>query len=437
MFRVRVLAPLGLVFVLSISSASSAPNILLIIADDMGLDASPCYDVGAVKPDMPVLTQLCRDGVVFDNVWSAPVCSPTRATILTGRYGFRTGVLDRITRNAGQGIATSELSIQRLLAEHVPAPYANAVIGKWHLSDNDNGAADNPARMGVAHYTGLLQGGGPYTGWRRTTDGVTAVEEGYATTVLTDAAISWIGQRDTAPWFLWLAYTAPHTPFHLPPKALIGDTDWPADAAAIRANPLAYYMLALKALDREIGRLLGSLSSAASANTLIVFLGDNGSPAQAAQPPFSRRTVKGTLYEGGIRVPMVVAGAGVTRAGVREPALVNTTDLFATFAQAAGVEISMPTDSLSFLPLLTDGGADRRAYAYAEFRTTGRQGTLNSGWAIRDDRHKLIVLDNGRQMLFDLEADFSEQRDLLREPGGDATANRLRNLAEKLRSSAN
>jgi arylsulfatase A-like enzyme len=135
------------------------PNILLVIADDMGVDASPCYPVGELKPNMPILEELCSTGVVFENVWSNPECSPTRATILTGRYGIRTGVRSAVLETGGSGIRLDELSIQRLLDQRLNSKYAHAVIGKWHLSDGNNGGLDNAELMGVGHYSGLIKYG--------------------------------------------------------------------------------------------------------------------------------------------------------------------------------------------------------------------------------------------------------------------------------------
>lgn len=106
------------------------PNILLIIADDMGLDADPCHpDIGSEKPNMPNLVALCKKGVTFDNVWVNPVCSPTRSTMMSGQYGFRTGVTD-----VDKILSPDVLSLADVLAEKVPVPYGNAFIGKWHLS---------------------------------------------------------------------------------------------------------------------------------------------------------------------------------------------------------------------------------------------------------------------------------------------------------------
>ena len=417
--------------------ASKFPNILMIIADDMGLDASPCHtDWGNEKPDMPVLKQLCQDGLVFDNVWAYPTCSPTRASILTGKYGFRTGIGSAVSpRRDVPGIKLSEKTIHQAISKGSPGKYAQAVIGKWHLSDNNNGGNLNPHKMGVDHYAGLIRGGHKdYFNWQRTENGKTRNETKYATTVFTDEAIEWIGQRNS-PWFLWLAYTAPHFPLHLPPEHLHNRQGLSGERRDMRRNALSYYFAALEAMDREMGRLLASMSEHVRANTLIIFLGDNGSPGRVAQAPFERRKAKGTLFEGGIRVPMVVQGAGVGRKGVREKALVNTTDIFATLGEITGTSLAKAADSISFRSLFTKADVSKRHYLYSEQFNTNRPNQTN-GWAIRDKTHKLLVLEDGREQLFRLRGNHAEEQDLLQSNDRDSQiiANTLRGKAKELRS---
>jgi arylsulfatase A-like enzyme len=407
------------------------PNILLVIADDMGLDASPCYGIGSEKPDMPALESLCEGGLVFENVWSNPLCSPTRATILTGRYSLRTGIGTTV-RGSG-GIALTETSLQRLLDERAPTGYSHAVFGKWHLADRTNGGPENPNRMGVGHFSGIFRGQGDYWNWRRTENGQTRVVAGYSTTVFTDDAIAWI-QQQRGPWFLWLAYTAPHAPFHLPPADLHHRSELSGDSADIAARLLPYYLAMLEALDHEMGRLLSSLPPDVRENTTVIFIGDNGTPGRVAQPPYRRRRAKGTLYEGGIHVPMVVAGAGVTRQGEREAALVNTTDLFATIAAMGGAEVDRVGDSESFARLLTDRGAPKRSFAYAE-HFNSQPFARDHDWAIRDDRYKLVLFGRGERRLFDLIEDPFERRDLLAgEPSAEALSavEKLQRLADRV-----
>jgi arylsulfatase A-like enzyme len=383
------------------------PNILLIIADDMGLDATPGYNFGDTKPTMPVLDSLASIGVTYDNVWSAPLCSPTRATILTGRYGFRTNVI-----TVDNAISETETSIQSYLREQAPT-YADAIIGKWHLS-GARAEADAPNRLGISHYAGFLTGSlSDYWDWPLTINGATTDSQGYATTVFTDLAIDWVSSRQDQPWFLWLAYTAPHTPFHLPPDSLHTRSNLSGETGDIDSRPRPYYLAALEALDTEMGRLLRNVDTE---NTIVIFIGDNGTPARAVQEPVDRMRAKGSIYEGGIHVPMIVAGKGVTRHGEREDALINTTDLFATIVDLTGAGTDLIHDSVSFRSTLTSAGTGRRTFAYSEIENDGI-----SQWAIRNERYKLVSDETGRQELFDLQSDPFELTELL-SSGSDSTA---------------
>ena len=404
------------------STAAEPPNILLVIADDMGLDASPCYPDGSEKPAMPNLERLCQEGVVFDNFYATPMCSSTRATIITGRYGFRTGVGSAVGRRRG-GLPLDEMTLFQFLDAYAPVKYAHAVIGKWHLSSAENGGADHPELAGVGSYSGLIEGTlDDYYRWPRTVGGETEMVDGYITSVLTDEAIDWIDAQGARPWFLWLAHVAPHLPLHAPPDDLTTSASFDGSRQDMQSQPLAYYFAALEALDAEMGRLLDSIPPSVRDNTVIIFIGDNGTPNRAIQSPFQRRRAKASLYEGGIQVPMIVAGKDVTRHGQREEALINSTDIFATIANLAGIEAgdsdAWPEDSVSFAPLLQAEGASTRHFAYSELfgspgRQNGNRGKQSEGVAIRDARWKYMDTVGGGEQLFDLSDDPYEQNDLL------------------------
>ncbi|MCC2097733.1 MAG: sulfatase-like hydrolase/transferase, partial [Hyphomicrobiales bacterium] len=400
------------------------PNILLIIADDMGVDASPCYGVGAAKPDMPVLKRMCAEGIVFENAYANPVCSSTRATLLTGRYSFRTGVGTVTRPGIAPGLKLSERTIFQFLDAATSKAYTHAVIGKWHLSDENNGGALHPQKAGAGYYAGVLQGAlRDYYNWPRTHNGKTSQVSAYITSSLTRESLEWINSQ-RKPWFLWLAHVAPHLPLHLPPNNLHGRFELNGKAPDIRARPREYYFAALEALDREIGRLLAGMPKAIRDNTLVIFLGDNGSPPQVAQS-YRRNRTKGTVFEGGTHVPLIVWGRGVLRRGAHEKALVNTTDLFATIAELAGADLKkqkMPADSVSFAPLLSRALPSRRSFAYVELfgpatlppprprsvrspplrRPSGGAPASRSGFAIRDARWKYLEEKMRGKMLFDL-----------------------------------
>ena len=372
---------------------SSSPNILLVIADDMGLDACPGYDIGSLKPNMPNLQSLMNSGIKFNNLWSNPVCTPTRAGIITGKYGLRTNVLA-----VDDPLSTSETSLQKYLDLNTNNEYANAVIGKWHLSRDVN----HPNDMGVDYFAGFTGGGVPsYTNWTLNVNGTTSASTDYTTSKFTDLAIDWVDQQ-SKPWFLWLAYNAPHTPFHLPPNDLHDQGVLPSDDASITANPLPYYLAAIEALDTEMGRLINSMSDAEKENTIIIFIGDNGTPGQVAQEYNSRR-VKGSIYQGGVNVPMIISGKNVTRANASEDALINTTDLYATIADIAGTGTTEINDSKSFKGLLSDSNSSVRDYTYTE----------NTDHTIRNTTHKYVYFNDGSEALYNLEDNPLENPNLM------------------------
>ncbi|KAB1160039.1 sulfatase-like hydrolase/transferase [Tenacibaculum aiptasiae] len=376
----------------------SAPNILFVIADDMGLDATPGYSIGNQKPTMPNLQNLINSGVRFNNAWSNPTCSPTRASIITGKYGIRNGVL-----KVDDPLSTTEVALQDYIKSNASNSYSSAVIGKWHLSKN----ANHPNNMGIDYYAGPLSGGlQSYTNWNLTINGQTQTSTEYATTKVTDLAINWVKDQ-TKPWFLWLAYNAPHTPFHLPPNDLHSQGALPSDQASIDANPLPYYLAMIEAMDSEYGRLLSSMSQEVRDNTIIIFIGDNGTPNQVLQ---GYKKGKGTLFQGGINIPMIIGGKGVTRFNQTEDALINLTDLFATIADIAGVSVSSIHDSRSFKSLLTQNTNDNsRDYTFIE--DGNDDGTVD--YTIRNATHKYILYNDGSEALFNLASDPLESTNFM------------------------
>ncbi len=392
-------------------TAQAKPNILLIIADDMGLDASNCYDLGNQQAPMPNLEAMCASGVVFENAYAAPTCSPTRATIMSGQYGFRTGVGAPVAPNGSDALSPDTYTLFDALA---PTGYASNVIGKWHISGRRNGY-DAPADMGVSDYFGLYSGGIPdYFNWTAIQDGKETQINGYSTTVLADRAIDWINDQ-SQPWFLWLAFNAPHAPFHQPPNDLHSFDDLPNTESDIGQNPLPYYQAMLEALDTEMGRLLDSIPPEERDNTLVMFLGDNGSPNQVTRGFYGNHRAKGTIYDSGTHVPLIVSGPGVT-AG-RTEAFVNTTDLTATIASLTGGRFSSP-DSIDFSPALAGGTSERDVIYVEHFTNRETKGGGVYGWSLREGDYKLVVPEQSDPKLFDLAQDPLEQNDLLAK--GDA-----------------
>ena len=378
-------------------TTNSKPNILLIIADDMGLDATPGYNIGTIKPNVPNIQNMINTGVRFNNLWSYPTCTPTRSSIITGKYGFRTNVM-----NVDHELSTSETSLQKHLDDN-SSGYNHAVIGKWHLSRD----ASHPTQMGVGYYAGLLNGAvQSYSNWNFTENGQTTTSTEYITTKFTDLAIDWIDNQ-TEPWFLWLAYNAPHTPLHLPPTNLHTQGSLPTDQASIDANPLPYYMAMIESMDTEIGRLLNSMTQEERDNTIIVFIGDNGTAREVVQE-YNTRRAKGSVYQGGVNVPMIISGKNVNRFNQTEDALLNTTDLFATIADIAETGTTEINDSKSFKSLLTSPNPNFREFAYTEIGDP-----LSSDFTMRNATHKYIMFSDGSEAFFDLSSNPFENPNLL------------------------
>ncbi|MFC3122724.1 YHYH protein [Agaribacter flavus] len=400
------------------------PNILLIISDDQGLDASAQYSFSDDLPHTPTLNVLANNGLVFDNAWATPSCTTTRATIITGKYGINSGVT-----YTPAVLSDEHQSIQSYLAENPNTEnYSSAVFGKWHLGGGGNNSelAEHPATMGIHHFAGNLGNIDDYYNWELTVNGETQTSDEYHTSKITDLAIEWIAEQNS-PWFAWLAYSAPHSPFHLPPSDLHERT-LSGDSTDINDNRRAYYLAAIEAMDTEIGRLLDTLDEQARENTLIIYIGDNGTPSRIIDTSsFASDHGKGSLYQGGIAVPLIVSGAGVDRINEREDALVTATDLFATLAQAAGADRSTIHDSLSFYNLLSDNTSTTANQIFTEFESASV-----TGIAVRNSTHKLIQLNDGSEAFYALTENFSEQDNLINNAQYSAQIEQLREYASSI-----
>ena len=372
------------------------PNILLIIADDMGVEMLEGFQEGGIKANTPHLNSLKEQGITFTNAWTTPQCAPTRATMMSGKYGIKTGVIE-----VPGVLDPSHSSLFKELKERTNNAYAGAVIGKWQLADPDD--LTHPAQLDVDHYDGRFSGTiGNYFNWDKVTNGVASRTNEYATTHLTDGAIDWINDQNQ-PWFLWLAHLAPHSPFHVPPSDLFTT---PA------TSELTQYIAMIEAMDSEIGRLLENIPPDVLENTVILFIGDNGTPNNVLQN-YPNRHGKSSLYQGGVHVPMMVAGAGVPRQNEVESAMVHCVDFYATILELAGVDLPGGIhNSLSFKPLLTAPNESTRPYNYSE---------ISNDWTIRDTQYKLIQFTNGTQEFYDLLADPLETNNLINALSADQT----------------
>jgi arylsulfatase A-like enzyme len=473
------------IIVLAIKVASaqneSSPNFLLLIGDDMAVETLNCYGVGADTAHTPNIDRLCEQGVRFDRFWAQPVCSPTRATMLTGQFGFRNGVgtpagtptnIDwavpeanadypdigragqgrgadgpnggaanrragvnnaagenaRARPNAGnrQANAASRPSLRadawtmlQALKLDEDAGYATAAVGKWHLANDENGGLGHPNRVGFDYYAGGIKAAVEnYYGWSKVVDGADPIgKTGYATTDIIDDGIAWLNERGEEPWFLWVAFNAPHTPIQLPPTELLrSEASLALKADGSNGDLHAYYNAMIEAMDTEIGRLLENIGDEVLANTHIIFMGDNGTPGNVTMPPFDRGRSKGTVYQGGVNVPLIVKGPGFESGSNAEFA--NSVDMFATILELAGSDAAstLPTgvviDSVSMVPILS-GGASLREFNYADHFGATRNGNSDER-AMRTERFKLVQdFGNDTEELFDLVEDPYEKQNLL------------------------
>ena len=407
------------------------PNILLLVADDVGAEASSLYpklagSSGAVP--MPNLEKLAAGGLVFDNVWVNPMCSPTRSTIITGLYGHHTGVLV-----AGDVLATSTKTIWDYIQKESPAKYDMAVFGKYHLGGN-GGNVQHVIDMRVPNFRGFLGAQvNDYYNWTAyDSTGKSSTVTTYTTTALTDWAIEFIKQHEATrpqdPWFVYVPYNAAHTPNQVPPQNLHSIDVGGLKPGATANNSIPVYKAMMQALDTEMGRLLKSVDLK---KTLVIYVGDNGTPAFVKDAGSGVRGSKTSTWEGGAKVPMVVAGAGVTRTG-REAALVNGVDLYATIAAAAGIPIKKANDGYSVLPLLSDPKSSTgRNYAFTEFCA----GAV-SRYAIRDQEYKLIFDNAVGWGLYDLLKDPVEANNLYNNAAYSAPQTKLQTELNKLKAAA-
>lgn len=381
----------------SISTATSSPNILFIIADDLGKDAMKGYQEGSIKPNTPILDSIRDKGLIFTNFWVNPTCTPTRSAIITGKYGYRTGM-----KGVGDVLNSTETVIQKYINNNTGNKYATAIVGKWHLSGNNAGF--NPETFGIDYYAGLIRGAvEDYYQWQLTEDGSSSLQTTYITEKFTDLAIDWVNAQ-SKPWFLWLAYNAPHTPFHVPPSNMHQQGNLPAYTNGMDATP--YFMAAIEAMDYQIGRFLKNIPEDEKDNTIIIFIGDNGTTNLVAQSPYSNTKVKNTLYQGGINTPLFVSGKGVARVG-NDNQLLTGTDLFATIAQIAGVNVIEYQDSKSFKSLFTQTKSIRN-YQYSELKDG-----VDESWTISNGTYKLLIKNTGTEM-YNLSSDPYENTDLLK-----------------------
>ena len=417
-------ASLVLVLLLGTAGLSTAAqrNILVLIADDYGMDSHSLYNTtsgGATLPPTTNLNALLQSGVLFRNAYANATCSPTRAALLTGRYGFRTGVNTALASAATIGIYTNEYTLPEVLRANPALGYHSSAFGKWHLGSGNTGPS---VVGGWTNYAGGLGGAlASYTNWNKVVNGsAPTANTNYPTTDVVNDAVAWIQARGTNNWLAWVAFNAAHTPFHKPPTNLCPQyAGLPGTQIHINNNPRLYYEASVQALDLEIGRLLNAVNRT---NTDIIFLGDNGTPGQVIQPPYTQLRAKGTLYEGGTRVPMIIAGPDIVSPNRTNDAVVHAVDLYATILELSGVNLAqalplgLTFDSRSLVPILHN-----QTFAPAEGAVLMQESEavgMNQlpGRAARRGDHKLIQFTNSTEEFYNVATDPTEATNLLLSP---------------------
>ncbi|MEZ5355461.1 MAG: sulfatase-like hydrolase/transferase [Bryobacteraceae bacterium] len=408
-----------------VARAAGRPNIVMLLADDLGASDLSSYQCPDIKT--PHIDSLGRRGVRFTQAYSnAPECSPTRTGFLTGRYQQRVGGLECAigVGNVGRydeaewlaargelGLPVSETSIARMLRD---AGYATCCSGKWHLGYTGRFA---PNAHGFDEYFGILGGNADYI-THREEDGTNVLyrngkpveRTGHATDLIADHAIDWLARvrpRDK-PFFLYVPFTAPHTPLQGPGDAPV------ADKSKWNAGTRATYVRMVEHMDRRVGDILTALDRAgAASDTLVIFKSDNGGYNRSRNVPF--RGAKSSCWEGGIRVPCLMRWPGVLPADATTTQVAITMDVSATILAAAQVRPTRPLDGMDLLPILTGKKKPVPRTLYWSYKRAKTR-----RWAVRDGDTKYVI-DDGAEHVFDLAADVEEKVNLAeRDPAATA-----------------
>jgi arylsulfatase A-like enzyme len=396
-------------------AAAERPNVLFILADDLGYGDLSCYG----RPDYqtPVLDRLARQGLRFTSAYAAaPVCTPTRCAYITGRYPQRlaVGLTEPLTASSPPdlGLPPEHPTIASLLKAN---GYDTALVGKWHLGWKPE---FGPNRHGFDEFFGVLSGAVDYFthraadarggsaaegGGRDLWQDLTPIERvGYLTDLLTDKAIEVIARRRTKPFFLSLQYTAPHAPWEGPEDEAIGHTTH-GPGPMVAGGSLKIFATMMQRMDTGIGRVLRALEQAkVDRNTLVIFTSDNGGERYSYNWPFSFE--KGVLHEGGTRVPAIARWPGVIPSGRVTDQAAITMDWTATILGVTGTaaDPALPLDGENLMPVCTGQRApyDRTLF----WRIRGYDAARVGSW-------KYLKNPSG-EYLFDLSNDPGEKSDL-------------------------
>ena len=391
------------------------PNILMILVDDLGYGDLSSY--GATDLKTPNIDNLMASGMRFDNFYAnCPVCSPTRAALLSGRYPDMVGVpgviRTHITDNWGY-LSPHAVLLPKLLK---PAGYHTAIVGKWHLGLE---SPNTPIERGFDYFHGFLGDMmDDYYNHRRHGNNYMRLDEkeidpeGHATDLFTQWSIDYIKDiaKSNRPFFLYLAYNAPHSPIQPPDEWLRRVKNREPGISERRAKLVAL----IEHLDDGIGKVLAALKDAGlSDDTLVIFTSDNGGQLSAGAKNGPLRGGKQDMYEGGIREPMCAVWPGKIKPGTRSDRVALTMDLYPTICEAAGIKITHQIDGRSILPtLLGKSQPDEDRFLFWVRREGGGYGG-RAYYAARYGDYKLLQNSPYEPMeLYNLKDDPQEQKPL-------------------------
>ncbi len=391
------------------------PNVLFILTDDQGWGDVGAY--GAEDLKTPNMDGLVQNGMKFTQFYTnSSVCSPTRASVMTGRYPDHVGVpgLNRTNDDDNWSYLNPD---ETLIAEPLnEAGYHTAIIGKWNLGlekpnrPNDHGFDYFHGFLGdmMDDYWSHMRNG--YNLMRRNTTKIDP--EGHATELFTDWAVDYVKQQsnEERPWFLYLPYNAPHFPIQPPEKWLERVKKREEDISSKRAKLIAF----IEHLDHEIGHVIDALKSSGQyEDTMIIFSSDNGGDGARGGRVGPHRGYKKDLYEGGIAVPMSVTWPGHVEPGTETDLISATIDLYPTILDAAGAKIPDNRDGVSLLPTLLGNEQNLDRHIFFVRREGGGGDWGRAHYAVRRGKWKLVQNRPFQPLeLYNLEKDPREQNDV-------------------------
>jgi arylsulfatase A-like enzyme len=402
----------------SLITFAEKPNFVIILADDLGYGDLGSY--GGTIPT-PYLDRMAEEGLRLTDFHSnGTVCSPSRAALISGRYQQRTGIDGVVTADPTKAAYPFGLGMDKkdtLPAVLSQAGYKTALFGKWHLGYLDK---FHPMNYGFDRFVGFISGNIDYHShydrmetfdwWH---DREKTKEAGYSTHLITRHAVDFIKENKSEPFFIYVAHEAVHTPMQGPSDGILRGPDKTDETPRPKA---VIYRDMLTELDQSVGDILEALrENGLSEKTFVIFSSDNGPMAFASPGPLKGR--KGSIYEGGHRVPGVFWWPGTIAAGSESAELAMQFDLFPTFVELAGIDGTFDFDGISIQSLWEGTALPERQVYWRRGGLSPFEASLENGRdvpkAIRDGKWKLVAWPGYEKIeLFDLEKDLSEKQNL-------------------------